>query len=63
MSDTSTRSLLSGCAALLILGAFYVINAPHDWRALDHAEFVTELPLERVALNEAAATTIETARR
>lgn len=54
MSDTSTRRLLSGCAAVLAFGAWYSFSAPHDWSALDRAGHDTELPLERAAAMEAA---------
>ncbi|SAK44338.1 hypothetical protein [Caballeronia ptereochthonis] len=63
MSDASTRRLLSGCAAVLAFGAWYSVNAPHDWSALDRAGYDTELPLERIALGEEAATSIETPQR
>ncbi|SAL45833.1 hypothetical protein AWB71_02466 [Caballeronia peredens] len=55
MSDTSTRRLLSGCAAVLAFGTWYSLNAPHDWSALDRAGYDTELPLERIALDDARA--------
>jgi hypothetical protein len=55
MSETSTRRLLSGCAAVLALGTWYSLSAPHDWNALDRAGYDTELPLERIALKEEAA--------
>jgi hypothetical protein len=55
MSESSTRRLLSGCAAVLAFGAWYSVSAPHahDWKALDQAVCDTQLPLERVAVNEA----------
>jgi hypothetical protein len=55
MSDTSTRRLLSGCAAVLAFGTWYSFNAPHshDWNALDRAVCDTQLPLERIAVDEA----------
>ncbi|WP_144063540.1 hypothetical protein [Caballeronia insecticola] len=55
MSDTSTRRLLSGCAAVLAFGTWYSLNVPHDWSALDRAGYDTQLPLERIALDEAHA--------
>jgi hypothetical protein len=54
MIDSSTRRLLSGCAAVLAFGTWYSVNAPHDWQALDRAGYDTELPLERVAVDEDA---------
>ena len=55
MSDTSTRRLLSGCAAVLAFGTWYSFSAPHphDWNALDRAACDTQLPLERIAVDEA----------
>ena len=58
MGDTSTRVLLSGCAAVLAFGAWYsfdAFDAPHarDWHALDQAVCDTQLPLERIAVDEA----------
>jgi hypothetical protein len=61
MIESSTRRLLSGCAAVLALGAWYsfdafdAFDAPHarDWHALDRAVCDTQLPLERMAVNEA----------
>ncbi|SAK52818.1 hypothetical protein AWB76_01768 [Caballeronia temeraria] len=55
MSDTSTRRLLSGCAAVLAFGTWYSFSAPHDWSALDRAGYDTELPLERIALKDETA--------
>ncbi|SPB15647.1 hypothetical protein NOV72_02867 [Caballeronia novacaledonica] len=63
MGDTSTRMLLSGCAAVLAFGAWYSMNAPHDWRALHRAGYDTELPLERIALAEEAASSARKPRR
>lgn len=58
MGDTSTRVLLSGCAAVLALGTWYSVSAPHDWSALHRAGYDTELPLERIALDEEAASSV-----
>ncbi|WP_250516442.1 hypothetical protein [Caballeronia sp. INDeC2] len=63
MSDTSTRVLLSGCAAVLTFGTWYSMNAPHDWSALHRAGYDTELPLERIALDEEAASSMNTPQR
>ena len=60
MADTSTRRLLSGCAAVLAFGTWYSLNAPHDWSARPRAGCDTELPLERIALDEEAAPAIKT---
>ena len=61
MIESSTRRLLSGCAAVLAFGAWYscdafdAFDAPHarDWHALDQAVCDTQLPLERIAVDEA----------
>ncbi|MDR5795624.1 hypothetical protein QCE49_19805 [Caballeronia sp. LZ008] len=55
MGDTSTRRLLSACAAVLAFGTWYSLSAPHDWSALDRAGYDTQLPLERIALSEETA--------
>ncbi|WP_321797353.1 hypothetical protein [Caballeronia sp. J97] len=55
MNDSSTRRLLSGCAAVLAFGTWYSFSAPHDWSALHRVSRDTELPLERIALEEEAA--------
>lgn len=60
MIHSSTRRLLLGCAAVLAFGTWCSVNAPHDWKALDHAGYDTELPLERLALKEEAPHAIET---
>ena len=63
MIDSSTRRLLSGCAAVLAFGTWYAFNAPHDWQALDHAGYDTELPLERLAVGEQVPHAIKTPQR
>lgn len=53
MNESSTRRLLSGCAAVLAFATWYSFSVPHDWSALDRAGHDTELPLERMAVDEA----------
>jgi hypothetical protein len=49
MGDTSTRRLLSACAAVLAFGTWYSLST------LDRAGYDTQLPLERIALSEETA--------